>query len=175
MVGVAEGLFWDVLCHSFSRLVDGLTRFVQPRTRYGVAQLGATEPESLAKAILLLAQVSNGGIESCTLSGGIDCGWLGAVANFVFDLSVSVQQADGVVPYRSETGRRLWNGDSQVTILQSEGSSSNADIMQKSFHFQAGEASFERALSMQMSRNSKCVLISLASLRTRLELREKIF
>ena len=148
LLKASAGLFSDT---AFSRLVDGLTRFVHPRMRYGVAQLGATEPESLAKSILLLAKISSGEIESCTVSGGIDCGWLGAVANFIFDLSVSVKQADGVVPYQTSTGRRLWNGESQVTILQPAGSdSNNVEIVQRSFYLPSGRSLFrESALGLR--------------------------
>ena len=130
----------------FPKLVYGLTQFVHPRTRYGVAELGATEPESLAKAILALAKVSTGDLESCTFSGGIDCAWLGAVANFLFGLSVSVKQADGVVPFQTDTGRRLFTGESQVTILQIEADMPSAEIVKRSVFLPSGQTMFRESV-----------------------------
>jgi hypothetical protein len=81
-----------------------------------VLQLGANDPKALVEALIVLARVAAKDLESCVISGGIDCGWLGAVAELVFDLSVSVMQTNGVISYQSVSGRRLQHGDCQIAL-----------------------------------------------------------
>lgn len=149
---VAKNLCQGVIWHGLSSALGRLNTVCVSRTTYGLAQLGATEPEALVKAFILLTRISNREIESCTISGGIDCAWLGAVANFALGLSVSVTQADGVVAYKSSTGRRLWKDDCQVTIPQSGAGNSKMEVVQKSFYVPSGRSLFREHTDYTESR-----------------------
>ncbi|KAI9854958.1 MAG: hypothetical protein M1813_000623 [Trichoglossum hirsutum] len=56
---------------------------------------GCSSPKSLAEALLALAKVTRGEFASVMVIGGADAGWLAAVGEWLFDLSVQVVQADG--------------------------------------------------------------------------------
>ena len=51
---------------------------------------GCSSPESLAKALLALGELSRGDLASFTIIGGADAGWLGAFAEFFFELSLRI-------------------------------------------------------------------------------------
>lgn len=100
----------------------------------------ATAPEALAKALTLLAHVSVKRLESCTFSGGVDCAWLAAFAEFILGLSIDITNSKAGYSYRSDNKVRDFNNEAQITILQ--GPASTADIMltKKSFCLPSGKA-----------------------------------
>jgi len=57
-----------------------------------------SDPHDLAKALHALGKVSSGQLDSIVLSGGPECGWLGAVAQWLLGLSVVVQLEDESKP-----------------------------------------------------------------------------
>ncbi|KAL9075791.1 MAG: hypothetical protein Q9157_003892 [Trypethelium eluteriae] len=56
-------------------------------------QRGCSSPESLARALLAIAQVTRGELASVTIIGGADAGWLAAFAEWFFQLSVHISLA----------------------------------------------------------------------------------
>lgn len=82
---VCSGIWAGTQFHSY---VNGLSRILWPPQANGEVEVGATDPNALVEAILALGMLSNGRVESCTFTGGIDCAWLASVAQFMFDLSV---------------------------------------------------------------------------------------
>ena len=142
IIKVCAGVFTGT---EFSRLLVGLTPLVCPRTSVGLVDVEATDPNALAKAILTLGEISKGSLESCTLTGGIDCAWLGALAVFLFGFSLSVEQADGTAIYQSSLGRHLPNRRSQVTIIRAVPTGSSSKIIQKSVFLPNGRDMFRRS------------------------------
>lgn len=73
-----------------------------------------TTYSALAEAILTIAQLTTKGLASATFTGGLDCMWLAAVAEWVFSLDVVIYNSAGVTLYRS---RSLDQQPPQVTIV----------------------------------------------------------
>ena len=83
---------------------------------------GCSSAESLAKALLALAQVTRGDLASLTIVGGADAGWLAAFAEWFFGLSIQI--------IYGPTNEILYPGsatahDAQILIVYS--GSTNAD------------------------------------------------
>ena len=57
---------------------------------YGGTHRGCSSPESIAKALLLIGQITTRRSETIMLSGGADAGWLAAFAVWHFDLAVRI-------------------------------------------------------------------------------------
>lgn len=75
---------------------------------------GCSTPMSLADALIALAKLSNGLMESVSLTGGPDAGWLGAVAEWFLDLRIRiVDDQSREVLYSNHAD----NQDTQVTIV----------------------------------------------------------
>lgn len=62
---------------------------------------GHADPESIAKALLAISDISTGKLESITIAGAADGGWLAAVAECMFDLKVVIIATDGRECYRN--------------------------------------------------------------------------
>ena len=63
---------------------------------------GCSSAESLAKALIVLSEVTRGSLTSFTILGGADAGWLAAFAEWFFELSVRIVfGATGEVLYSS--------------------------------------------------------------------------
>jgi hypothetical protein len=56
---------------------------------------GHTSPEAVAKALHLLAKLSSGKVSQIQLIGTDDIGWLAAVAEWLFDMTVKINSATG--------------------------------------------------------------------------------
>ena len=76
-----------------------------------------TTYSALAEAILTIAQVTTKRLASATFTGGLDCMWLAAVAEWVFSLDVVIYGSAGVPLYRS---RSLDQQPPQITIIYLE-------------------------------------------------------
>ena len=73
-----------------------------------------TPPTDLAKAILTLASVSRKNLVNATFTGGLDCAWLAALAEWVLSLDVEILSSSGLSFYRSRLGVGILP---QVTIV----------------------------------------------------------
>ncbi|KAI9883797.1 MAG: hypothetical protein M1823_004429 [Watsoniomyces obsoletus] len=126
----------------FARYVDeGFTPLLLDRDmNTGRCRLEATDPEELASAIILLANVASRRLESCVIRGGIDCAWLAAVAIFVFDLTVRIQTADGDDLYRSSSAAGGPANDAQITIVKHTSSASKSiEVARRTFVLSTGQ------------------------------------
>ncbi|KFY22645.1 hypothetical protein V493_06450 [Pseudogymnoascus sp. VKM F-4281 (FW-2241)] len=127
----------------FPRLVEGYSRLTQSYVRgtsHGLQQ--TTSANALARAILELAKVSSGTVRSVTFIGGVDCGWLAALAKWLLSLRVDIVAADGTVLYSSRT-----SADSsyypQVSIVQQlHNSQTNTTLIKQSVFIKPGRRFF---------------------------------
>ncbi|OBT48782.1 hypothetical protein VE00_00700 [Pseudogymnoascus sp. WSF 3629] len=88
----------------FPQLVEVYSRLTQSYdgdSRYALQE--TTSPDELARAILELGKVSSGTVQSVTFIGGVDCGWLAALAQWLLSLRVDIVAVDGSVLYSSRT------------------------------------------------------------------------
>lgn len=60
---------------------------------------GCAEPEDIAAALLSISRITRGEIVSMTLSGGFAAGFLAALAEWLFGLSVLIENGEGQVLY----------------------------------------------------------------------------
>ena len=88
----------------FIHVLDGFRRLVSGGGR-DKSRLEAirspTTYSALAEAVLTIAQVTNKRLASATFTGGHDCVWLAAVAEWIFSLDVVIYTSAGVMLYRS--------------------------------------------------------------------------
>lgn len=76
-----------------------------------------TTYSALAEAILTIAQVTTKRLASATFTGGLDCVWLAAVAEWVFSLDVVIYNSADLALYRS---RSLDQQPPQITVVYVE-------------------------------------------------------
>ena len=97
LVSACSGLFLATL------FADILQRMAGPYTDdgYVAASVCSTASPDLAKAINALFQASRGDLKAIEILGGRDIGFLGAIAYWLFDLSMWVQMHDGSVLFNS--------------------------------------------------------------------------
>ncbi len=111
----------------FPRLVEGLARLLDTRNNQnnsdpepkGFFRLRKpTHPSALAKALVAIGDIASGQLVGCTFQGGIDCAWIAAVAEFLYDLHVEVRDCNSSETlYRSLADIRGPERPSQVVIL----------------------------------------------------------
>ncbi len=94
------------LSHSkFPHLVEGFARLMP--SSGSPAHLRhchtTTEPQIVAKGLLFLGQVSHGELLAVTFTGGVDCAWLAAFAEWILSLRVVITNASGTLLYRSSS------------------------------------------------------------------------
>ncbi|KFX93252.1 hypothetical protein V490_04931 [Pseudogymnoascus sp. VKM F-3557] len=87
----------------FPRLVEGHARLTQSYGEGRHCLRGPTSAKALAKALSELSKVSSGTVRSVTFIGGVDCGWLAALSQWLLSLTVDIVDADGLVLYSSRT------------------------------------------------------------------------
>lgn len=103
----------------FALVLDGFRRLVS-EGRYQSkieANRSPTTYSALAEAILTLAQVTNRTLAGATFTGGLDCVWLAAVAEWIFSLDVVIFSSAGVLLYRSKS---LGQQPPQITLVYLE-------------------------------------------------------
>ncbi|RFU30944.1 hypothetical protein B7463_g5391, partial [Scytalidium lignicola] len=109
---------------TFPKLVQGMSRlFSLPETAQKIYLNEPTSPEALAKALAELGRISNGDVRNVTFLGGVDCGWLAAISQWLLSLSVEVVDEQGHPLYcRSEWASILHDafGDSIDVLLSPE-------------------------------------------------------
>ena len=103
----------------FVLVLDGFRRLVSGgRNRLMVeANRSPTTYSALAEAILTIAQVTNKKLASATFTGGLDCVWLAAVAEWIFSLDIVMYTSAGVMLYRSGS---LDQQPPQITLVYLE-------------------------------------------------------
>ena len=95
-----------VIASQFPILVEGFSRLLMSNAdKRAPREVVATSPSELGAAILELAQLSTGQIANLTLTGNSDCGWLAALAEWLFSLQVEIVDQSGNTLYQSR-GRR---------------------------------------------------------------------
>lgn len=77
--------------HSYAQYLNSNATTVDPSSNLR----GHASPESVAKALLAVGDISTKKLESMTVVGGADGGWLAAVAEWMFDLKVVIIATDG--------------------------------------------------------------------------------
>ena len=103
----------------FGLVLDGYRRLVtggRSKSRLE-ANRSPTTYSALAKAILTIAQVTNKTLASVTFTGGLDCVWLAAVAEWIFALDIVIYTSAGVMLYRSGS---LDQQPPQITLVYLE-------------------------------------------------------
>ncbi|KAM6513844.1 hypothetical protein FALCPG4_015053 [Fusarium falciforme] len=61
------------------------------------------DAKDVAKALLAIARVSSGVLESATLTGGRSCGWIAAIGYYFLGLDVEIRSTDDTILYKSTT------------------------------------------------------------------------
>lgn len=69
-------------CLATSRFGHLVRELANVQERDGAIWKEASDPEDIAKALRALAKTLTGHLDSVTLSGGPECAWLGAVAEW---------------------------------------------------------------------------------------------
>ena len=105
----------------FPLLVEGFSRLLMSSAMKRTPQyLGATSPSELATALLELAQLSTGKVANVVLTGNADCGWLAALAEWLFSLRVEILDHTGNSLYQSKVGSHSSVSHFQLTVIRLE-------------------------------------------------------
>jgi hypothetical protein len=105
--GMLTSAHFVVIANGFRRLISGHASHIAERHT-------PTTHTALADAILTLARISKRNLISATFSGGVDCAWLAAFAEWILLLDVGLCDSNGNFLYRSR-GRA--DSVPQVTII----------------------------------------------------------
>lgn len=117
--GIFAASKFSILIHGFACLMISSSLYGMPV--YEIAHAGA-----VAKALILLIQVSNKDLENITITDDIDCAWLAAFAEFVLGLRIEILTNDGVQEYISSN--ILANSDEKITITFLKGGAAKSEI-----------------------------------------------
>ena len=111
-----------VTASQFPILVEGFSRLLKNNnaTESGRQRLTATSPSNLATALLELAQLSTGKVANITLMGNADCGWVAALAEWLFSLRVEIIDHRGNALYQSKGGTSTILKNFQLTVIRLE-------------------------------------------------------
>jgi hypothetical protein len=96
------------------------------------------QPDTLARAIIILGSLSRGNLRSATFSGGLDCAWIAAMAEWMLCLGVEINDSSGNPLYRSKS---LSPGEIAHVIINIDGlfSEDSSDLTHKTFCIPSGE------------------------------------
>ena len=111
LVDLCSGIFANA---HFTLVANGFRRLISGQSNHLVGRHTPTTHSALAEAILMLAKVSKGNLLNTTFSGGIDCAWLAAFAEWILSLDVAIYDPSGSLLYRS---RGVTDKPPQVTII----------------------------------------------------------
>lgn len=110
-----------VTASNFPILVEGFSRLLMTdANKRKPCEVVATSPSELAAALLEIAQLSTGKVANVTLMGNADCGWLAALAEWLFSLRVEIIDHTGNSLYQSKGGSQANAGSFQLTIIRLE-------------------------------------------------------
>ena len=111
LVDLCSGIFANA---HFTLVANGFRQLISGHSNHLVARHTPTTHSALAKAILMLAKVSKGNLFNATFSGGIDCAWLAAFAEWLLLLKVAIYDSNGSLLYHSGDAA---HNPPQVTIV----------------------------------------------------------
>lgn len=122
----------------FPLLVEGFSHLLESSKQDGIYLHQATPPEALAGALIELAKVSNGSLQSIKIVGGIDCSWLVAIAEWVLSLRAEIIDQDGGILYSTQGNSR--DRHAQVTFVRlSSQRQQSGSLLSRSFVVPPGE------------------------------------
>ena len=102
----------------FPELVNGFARLILPPSQRSVFNDHVpTTPKALATALEALARLSRQESLSLTFTGGLDCAWILAIAEWLLLLTVELTDESGLVVYRTRTPSR--STCTQVIVISS--------------------------------------------------------
>ncbi len=111
LVDLCSGMFANA---HFTLVANGFRRLISGHSNHLIGRHTPTTPSALAEAILMLGKISKGSLLNATFSGGIDCAWLAAFAEWILSLDVAICDPSGSLLYRS---RGVTDRPPQVTII----------------------------------------------------------
>ncbi|PMD18087.1 hypothetical protein NA56DRAFT_648244 [Hyaloscypha hepaticicola] len=143
LVSVCSGAVTD---SQFPKLVEGMSRLLDSTGKAGRCFLQEpTSVEALSGALGELAKISRGDVRSATLTGGVDCGWLAAVAQWLLSLSVDILDENGLLLYSNRSP--LNPSYAQVTFIRSPSFTNthavDPSLVRRSFWIPPGKLCFE--------------------------------
>ncbi|KAM0426049.1 hypothetical protein ACHAPT_008680 [Fusarium lateritium] len=128
LVETSEGLLAPT---EFGLVLHGLARLC---LRDGLLNLrGCAPPRDIAVVLKGIFDVSTGLLDRLFLTGGPDCAWVAAVAHWLLDLRVEVQDQDGTILYRPGGTQNQPSLDAQIVITYSQGSSESVQIVRRHY------------------------------------------
>ncbi|KAJ3532169.1 hypothetical protein NM208_g8559 [Fusarium decemcellulare] len=128
LVEASEGLLAPT---EFGLVLHGLTKIC---LRDGLLNLrGCAPPRDIAVVLKGVFDVSTGLLDRLFLTGGPDCAWVAAVAHWLLDLRVEVQDQDGTILYRPGGMLNQPYPDPQIIITYSHGSSDSVQIVRRHY------------------------------------------
>ena len=127
----------------FSNLIHGFACLSVPPSSFGMGSYEATAPDALAQALIRLTEVSSKHLENITITGGIDCAWLAAFAEFALGLRIEILKLDGLQQYCSSSGHTTSGGKIQVTFLKDGAAKHEIEITRKCFILPVGRDLFK--------------------------------
>ncbi|KAI9889016.1 MAG: hypothetical protein M1814_006074 [Vezdaea aestivalis] len=91
-----------LMSSEFTITLEGFQRIIAPKRPFSRHSLinRCSSASELGDVILALARISNSKLSSVTITGGFDCSWLAAFAQWVLALSVEVRNSTSTI-YRS--------------------------------------------------------------------------
>ncbi|KAM0185589.1 hypothetical protein ACHAPI_012095 [Fusarium lateritium] len=142
LVEASEGLLAPT---EFGLVLHGLTKLY---ARDGLPNTRACgPPKDIAIVLRQLFEVSAGRMDRFYLSGGADCAWIAAVAHWLLDLRVEIQDQDGTTLYRPDGTRSQLFPDAQVIIAYSQDDDEphvSLQVTQKHYVIPSGHVIFVR-------------------------------
>lgn len=108
-----------VMASQFPILVEGYSRLLMSNAdkQRGSGAAVTTSPSELAAALLEIAHLSTGKVAQLPLVANADCGWLVALAEWLFSLRVEVVDGTGTSLYQSKGSRPQDIGSFHLTII----------------------------------------------------------
>lgn len=85
----------------FELVLGGFRRLISPSY---ITTLN-TEPSALAKAILIVGEVSKKKVSNATFRGDLNCAWLAAFAECIISMNVAIWTTSGATIYRSQSDK----------------------------------------------------------------------
>ncbi|KAM0214094.1 hypothetical protein ACHAQI_003714 [Fusarium lateritium] len=142
LVEASEGLLAPT---EFGLVLHGLTKLY---ARDGLPNTRACgPPKDIAIVLRQLFEVAAGRMDRFYLSGGADCAWIAAVAHWLLDLRVEIQDQDGTTLYRPDGTRSQLFPDAQVIITYSQDDDEphvSLQVTQKHYVIPSGHVIFVR-------------------------------
>ncbi|KAH7199421.1 hypothetical protein DER44DRAFT_871857 [Fusarium oxysporum] len=112
---------------------------------------GSGSPEDIALVLKQVFEVSAGRLDRLFLSGGMDCAWIAAVAYWLLDLRVEVQDQDGTIIYRPDGTQNRYSPEAQVIITYHLGHSSEIlQVDRRHYVIPSGKALFNHLQNQEI-------------------------